>query len=442
MNITYLVGSKHENYGETGMAHLLEHLMFKGTDQRPGIKSQLRDRGAQYNGTTWFDRTNYFETLTASDENLRWALEMEADRMVNSWIAKKDLDSEMTVVRNEFEMGENSPLRILMQRTAAMAYEWHNYGKSTIGARSDSENVNIERLQAFYRNYYQPDNAVLVVAGKFDEAKALNIIAGTFGAIAKPSRQLPKLYTAEPTQDGERTVNIRRVGDEQLILTVHRVPAGTHPDYAAIVVLQSILGDTPGGRLYKGLVDNKKAAGVVAMDFQLAEPGIVYLGARLRTGQPLAEARQTLLDTIEGAAKEPAGAEEVDRAKTRLLRQIALNLANSENVGIDLSEWASMGDWRMLLIHRDRIKKVTAADVQRVARAYFKSDNRTIGQFIPTAQPDRAEIPDAPDRAALAALVKDYRGTETMAQGEVFDASPASVDARTKRAQLPNGLSW
>ena len=173
VNVTYRVGSLHENYGETGMAHLLEHLVFKGTPKHTNIPQELTAHGARPNGSTWTDRTNYFETFSANDENLRWALDLEADRMVNSFIAKKDLDSEMTVVRNELESGENNPMRVLLERVESTAYLWHNYGKSTIGARSDLENVPIDRLQAFYRKYYQPDNAILVVAGKFDVPKVL-----------------------------------------------------------------------------------------------------------------------------------------------------------------------------------------------------------------------------------------------------------------------------
>ena len=165
VNVTYKVGSRHENYGETGMAHLLEHLVFKGTPKHPNIPQELTERGARPNGSTWTDRTNYFETFAATEDNLRWALDLEADRMVNSFIAKKDLDSEMTVVRNELESGENSPTGVLLDRVMSTAYLWHNYGKSTIGSRSDLENVPIDRLQAFYRTHYQPDNAVLLVAG-------------------------------------------------------------------------------------------------------------------------------------------------------------------------------------------------------------------------------------------------------------------------------------
>ena len=206
VNITYKVGSATENYGETGMAHLLEHMVFKGTPRHPNIPGELTSHGTRPNGSTWSDRTNYFETFSATDENLTWALDLEADRMVNSFIAKKDLDSEMTVVRNEFEMGENSPFDVLLERVMAASYIWHNYGKTTIGARSDIENVPIERLQAFYKNYYQPDNAVLLIAGKFDEQKTLALVDKFFSPIPRPTRALQKIYTVEPTQDGERSV--------------------------------------------------------------------------------------------------------------------------------------------------------------------------------------------------------------------------------------------
>ena len=263
VNITYMVGSKDENYGETGMAHLLEHLVFKGTPNHPNIPQELTEHGARPNGTTWVDRTNYFETFAATDENLKWALDLEADRMINSYIAKKDLDSEMTVVRNEFESGENDPFRILLQRVTSTAYLWHNYGKSTIGSKADLENVPIDRLQAFYRKHYQPDNAVLLVAGKIDEPKTLELINQKFGPTIKPQRVIQPTYTKDPTQDGERFVSLRRVGDVQLAMAAYHLPPGSHGDFAAIDVLTNILGSEPSGRLYKSLVETKKASSLL-----------------------------------------------------------------------------------------------------------------------------------------------------------------------------------
>src|SRR4051812_38072302 len=185
VNITYLVGSRQENYGETGMAHLLEHMMFKGSTRHTDIPKELSDHGARPNGTTTWDRTNYFETFNASEDNLRWALDLESDRMVNSFIKKESLDTEMTVVRNEYEGGENSPPSVLFKRLMSVAYDWHNYGNMPIGARSDIEGVPIERLQAYYRTYYQPDNALLLVAGKIDDAATLKLVQEYFGAIPR-----------------------------------------------------------------------------------------------------------------------------------------------------------------------------------------------------------------------------------------------------------------
>ncbi|MGI9069136.1 MAG: M16 family metallopeptidase [Pyrinomonadaceae bacterium] len=430
VNITYLVGSATENYGETGMAHLLEHLVFKGTPKHPNIPQELTAHGARPNGTTWTDRTNYFETFAATDENLNWALDLESDRMVNSHIARKDLDSEMTVVRNEFELGENSPFGVLLSRTMAASYIWHNYGKTTIGARSDIENVPIDRLQAFYRNYYQPDNAVLLIAGKFDEPKTLALVDKYFSPIPRPKRALQKIYTSEPTQDGERTVTLRRVGDTQLVQAVYHVPAGSHPDYAGVDLIVQILGDTPSGRLHKTLVESKKASSIFGFDFQWRDPSLTIFGAEVRQGGSLEAARDTLTQTIEGIGTNAPTKEEVDRARAQLLKNIDLALNNSDQVGLTLSESIAAGDWRLFFLHRDRLRKITPEEVIQVASRYFKPANRTVGLFIPTPKPDRAEIPATPD---LSAALKDYKGDASVAAGEAFDPSPANIESRTIR---------
>ncbi|MBX2900987.1 MAG: insulinase family protein [Cyclobacteriaceae bacterium] len=438
VNVTYLVGSKHENYGETGMAHLLEHLVFKGTPKYPmNIMKELEDRGGNFNGTTSFDRTNYFEILSATDENLKWALDMEADRMVNSFIAKKDLDSEMTVVRNEFESGENNPIRVLWQRTMATAFEWHNYGKSTIGSRADIENVSIDRLQAFYKKYYQPDNAVLVVAGKFEEAKTLNLINDHFGIISKPVRELSEFYTRDPVQDGERSVTVKRVGDVQWLSVLHKISSGTQADYAPTSVLMEVLSNAPSGRIYKALVDTKKATAIFSIPFQLKEPGATLVFAQVPKDKSIEEARKAMLQTFAELITNPPTKEEVERAKTALLKQIELNFNNPDRVGILLSEYISMGDWRLFFLYRDQLEKVTPEDVLRVAKNYFKEDNRVVGQFIPVNEPSRAEIPAEPD---VNALVKDYKGKAAVAEGEAFDPSPTNIEARTVRSTAPNGL--
>jgi len=437
VNITYMVGSKHENYGETGMAHLLEHLVFKGTPKHPNIPQELTEHGARPNGTTWVDRTNYFETFNATEENLKWALDLESDRMVNSFISKKDLDSEMTVVRNEFESGENDPFRVLMERVQSTAFLWHNYGKSTIGSRADIENVPIEKLQAFYRKYYQPDNAVLTVVGKIDEAKTLQMINEKFGVIPKPAREISPTYTVDPTQDGERSVVLKRVGDIQVTIAAYHIPAGSHPDYAPINVLARILGAQPSGRLYKALVDSKKASFTGAFSYQWKEPGLLMTYAQVLKEKSLDDAKQTMMQTLDGITANAPTQEEVDRAKNELIKNIELMFNSSERIGLTLSESIGAGDWRLLFLTRDRVKEVTLDDVKRVAAQYLKPDNRTVGVFLPTEKPERAEIPATPD---VESLVKDYKGNQNIAAGEEFDPSPANIEKRTTRMKLPNGM--
>ncbi len=437
VNVTYLVGSRHEGYGETGMAHLLEHLVFKGTPDHPQIWKSLQEHGAQFNGSTWLDRTNYFETLAASDDNLDFALKLEADRMVNSFIAKKDLDSEMTVVRNEFEMGENNPRGVLSERVMSAAYLWHNYGKSTIGSREDIERVPIDRLQAFYKKFYQPDNAVLVVAGKFDETKTLARVNELYGRIPKPTRELEKTYTVEPAQDGEREVALRRVGDVQAIDVVYHVCAGAHEDMPALEILTDVLTADQTGRLYKALVQTELATRVSASAPVLHEPGYLEIDAEVRKEKPLDKVRQVLLEVVEGLSKTEITEAEVDRAKNAFARRFDLMLNDSGRVGIRLSESAAAGDWRLMFLHRDRIKKVTPADVKRVAAAYLKSSNRTLGMFSPSKEIDRTIVPPTPD---LVALLKDYRGSEGLAQGEEFEATPANIESRTQRTKTSVGM--
>ncbi len=443
VNVTYLVGSRNESYGETGMAHLLEHMIFKGTAKHPDIPNELTLHGTRPNGSTNFDRTNYFESMKATPENLKWALELEADRMINSFVAvdpKKAADllrTEMTVVRNEFEMGENEPFNVLMERVMETAFIWHNYGKPTIGCRADIENVNIWHLSDFFKKYYQPDNAVLLVAGKFDPEATLALVNATFGPIKKPTRKLEATYTVEPTQDGERSVTVRRVGDTQAVLAAYHMPAGTDPDTAAMAVLGQILGDAPSGRLYKALVEPKKAAVVYAGGDPCREPNLFFAGAMVRPDGNLDEARDILLRTVETVATMTYTPEEVERAKTGIIKQIDLALNQSDRVGIALSEAIAKGDWRTFFLDRDRIKAVTPADVARVAAAYIKPSNRTMGTFIPTPKPERAEIPPVKD---VDAMVKDYKGQEVRSAGEAFDASPAAIDARTVRFATASGL--
>ncbi len=437
VNLTVLTGSRTEGYGETGMAHLLEHMAFKGTPRHPNVPKALRDHGARFNGTTWVDRTNYFETMPATDENLEFGIDLEADRLVNSFVKREDLLSEMTVVRNEFEMGENNPENILGQRLMSAAYQWHNYGKSTIGNRSDIERVPIDRLQAFYHKHYQPDNAVLVVAGNFKPEKALDLIARDFGVLKRPERPLDKTYTEEPPQDGEHAVVLRRVGSVGAAGAVYHIPAGAHEDFAPIEVLTTMLTSQPSGRLYKALVKSRKATQVSAVAYNWHDPGVLEVMAQAEHGTPPEEVRDALVGVMEALPAEKFTDEEVDRARRKLLNSREELMRDPNHVAVTLSDWAAKGDWRLFFLHRDRIAKVTPADVSRVAGRYLLRSNRTAGVFLPTEQPLRAAIPETPP---VAELVKNYQGGKDLTRGEALDPTPENIEKRVQRVTLPSGV--
>lgn len=443
VNITYLVGSGDEGYGETGMAHLLEHLVFKGTPSRPGqtISDELTEHGAGVNGSTWLDRTNYYQSLVAKPGYLEWILDLEADRMMNSNVAQEDLDSEMSVVRNEWERGENSPGRVLSQRVRSVSYDWHNYANTTIGAKADIENVPIERLQGFYRKYYQPDNAVLIIAGKIDVDETLDLVVEKFGSIPRPNRtgmmEIFENYSHEPAQDGQRTVVLERVGDTKLLFMAHHIPSIASPDHAALSALAYIMGAGVNSRLYKNLVESKISTSASANAERFKFPGLFWVSAGLPLDGSFDDAEFALLSTMEEMRESPPTEEELNRYKLAVSNSYKNSASNVMGIASGLSEWSARGDWRLYFIARDRAEKVELDDVQRVAQKYLITSNRTKGYFKPVDDtPPRANVPLNPN---LAELVEGYEGREAVAAGEDFVFSPANIASRTEYRTMSNG---
>ena len=440
VNMTVLVGSRHEGYGEAGMAHLLEHMLFKGTPTHGDIDKELKDRGVlDMNGTTDFDRTNYYETLPATDENLDWNIAMEADRLSNCFIRGEDLFSEMTVVRNEFESGEDSPNDILLQRIMANAYEWHNYGKSVIGNRADIERVPVNRLRAFYKKYYRADNVVLIVAGKFEPEKAMQSAMKHFGSLAVDSTPLEATYTVEPTQDGERIVYLNRVGEVTLLGVAYHVPARAHADSAALTVLEHILGTEPSGRMYQALVKTRQASTVVSMHQAGYDPGMFGCLIQINRDIAVETVRESLSKLLQGIVNDGVTEEEVARAIRDLSNKKEDAQTNTATLAYELSNWVAYGDWRLFFLDRDRIETVKPEDVKRVAAAYFKDSNRTTGIFVPTPEPDRSAIASRPK---IESLVSGYTGRESVSKGEVFEPTPKNIAARTFRGKLDSGMKY
>ncbi|MEK6493716.1 pitrilysin family protein [Myroides odoratimimus] len=441
VNIVYNVGSKHEGYGEKGMAHLLEHMLFKSTTKLGDIKKMLSDKGGQAQGTTWYDRTNYYEIFAASDENLAWALEMEADRMINATILQSDLDKEFSVVRNEFEIGENNPGRVLMERTINTAYLWHNYGLSTIGSKEDIERVKAPQLRRFYEKYYQPDNATLVIAGKFDEAKALKYVEDYFSVIPKPKRVLDEILTVEPAQDGEKFVEVRRAGDSKHIQTLYHTASYADKDFAALVALQSILTNDPSGYLYKDLVETKKVSSLYSFSPTVRDASFILFNFDIPLDK---DQKETLKDIKTALAKIETikyTQEDLDRAKTRISKGLEDLKNNTIRTAINLTEIIGAGDYRLANLYRDNVESLKLEDINRVAKKYFKDNNRTVGMFIPSKDETRVKPTEFLDKD-IKALVENYKGKETAEELRPFEASIANLQKNYSTAKLSNGLKY
>ncbi|MCC9019102.1 MULTISPECIES: pitrilysin family protein [Flavobacterium] len=441
VNIVYNVGSRNEGYGEKGMAHLLEHMLFKSTKNLGDIKKMLSEKGGAANGTTWLDRTNYYEVFPSNDENLKWSIEMEADRMINATILQTDLDKEFSVVRNEFEIGENNPDGVLQERILSSAYLWHNYGKSTIGSKEDIERVKANRLRVFYEKYYQPDNSTLIIAGKFDEKKALQYVGQYFGSIAKPKRVLDKTYTIEPAQDGEKYVELKRAGDSKNIGALYHTAAYADKDYAAIDALGEILTADPSGYLYKSLVETQKISSIYYWQPTTRDASFVYFGVAVPNDKDVVATKELVRAELDKIGSTQYTDEDVSRAKAKIIKQIEGVKNNTISFAINLTEIVGAGDYRLGFLYRDAIEKLTKEDIQRVAEKYFKSNNRTVGVFIPSKDEQRVKPVEYTDEQ-LAAFTKDYKGKALEKEAAPFETSIKNLKQNFVEGKLSNGAKY
>ena len=441
VNIVYSVGSKDEGYGEKGMAHLLEHMLFKSTKNLGDIKKQLSDKGGAANGTTYYDRTNYYEIFPSNDENLKWAIQMEADRMINATILQSDLDKEFSVVRNEFEIGENNPSGVLMEKVFSAAYMWHNYGNSTIGSKEDIERVKAPTLRKFYEKYYQPDNATLIIAGKFDEANALKYIAENFSVLPKPTRQLGGTYTVEPAQDGEKTVELNRSGESKLVSAAYHTAAYADKDYAALAALGEILTADPSGYLYKSLVETQKVSSIWVYAPEVRDAGLMYFNFDVPKDKNLEVTKNLVRTELDKIGSIKYNAEDLGRAKSKLLKQIADNKNNTVSFAISLTEIIGAGDYKLAFLYRDNVENLSVADIQRVAEKYFKSNNRTLGVFVPSANETRVQPAEfRPEQ--IAALTDNYKGKALEKDVAPFEATIANLKKNVTEGVLSNGMKY
>ncbi len=441
VNIVYNVGSKDEGYGEKGMAHLLEHMLFKSTKNLGDIKKQLTDKGGAANGTTYYDRTNYYEIFPSSDENLKWAINMEADRMINATILQSDLEKEFSVVRNEFEIGENNPSGVLMDKVISTSYLWHNYGNSTIGSREDIERVKAPTLRKFYEKYYQPDNATLIIAGKFEEDNALKYIAENFSIIPKPARELGSTYTVEPSQDGEKTVILNRAGESKIIAAAYHTAAYADQDFAALAALNEILTGNPSGYLYKSLVETQIISSLWAYSPETRDPGVMYFNFDLPKEKNVFLTEKLVKAELDKVATNNYTEADLQRAKSKLLKQISDIKNNTIDYAIALTEIVGSGNYKLAFLYRDHVENLKLADIKRVADKYFKSNNRTVGVFVPTSNEIRVKPAEfSPNQ--IAALTANYKGKTLEKEAAPFEASIANLKKNLTEGTLSNGMKY
>jgi len=371
-------GSKLEGYGETGMAHLLEHMLFKGAGSRKNIKEDLTALGASWNGTTNADRTNYFETLSSDPEKLDEVIRLEADRFIHAKFTKADLDSEMTVVRNELENSERNPSRLVMDALARNTFIWHGYSRSTIGARTDIENTSYEALRAFHRKHYRPDNAALIVSGNFDVQRVVALTTKLFSAAKNPSTAKPRNWTFDSPQALTQRSELYASVGTTVVASAWKLPGLSERDAHALDLAVTAVCDADWGSLRKELVTNRGLA-VTASCSTSTEADYSRLMAFAKAGQD-ADAQtlsNELIRHIQDMANKGVTQEQLERARLSEMNQIERAFDSHESIARIVSQYEVAGDWRLMFWVRDVVKSLQLEEANAALKKWVVATNRS-----------------------------------------------------------------
>lgn len=437
MNLVYQVGSRHEGAGEAGMAHLLEHMIFKGTEAVPDPKREFTDRGMRWNGTTSYDRTNYYAQFNADRRDQRWMLDWFADTMTHIRITADKLDSERPVVINEMQSSENRPQRVLQQQLMSTAYAFHPYGRTVIGNESDLAGVQPAQLQDFYRRYYRPDNAVLIVTGQFNEQETLADVVAAFGKVATPPGNVSQPYTLDRAQQGEREVTVRRSGGIPLLSVAYHMMAGAAREAVALSALTVMLTRQPDGPLYEALVKSGLAVSTYGYAFALHDPGLLQFGATLADESRRTEVWEKMRQIVEQEL--PLSEESLARTKKDFANSQRELMESPESLGLALTDAVALGDWRLLFAQADWMQELTLEEITTVARKYLVRDNRTLAWYLPTENAVRAP---QPERVDVEKLLADHVWRQQTAFVADFPLTPQSIEDRVISGQLAGGLRY
>lgn len=437
MNLVYRVGSRHEGPGEAGMAHLLEHMLFKGTEAVADPKKEFTRRGMRWNGTTSYDRTNYYAQFAADQQDQEWLLDWFADTMVNIRVTAEQLDSERPVVRNEMQSSENRPERVLHQQLMGAAYEFHPYGRTVIGNESDLASMQPGQLQAFYHRYYRPDNAVLIITGQIDEQQMLADVARAFGKVPRPEAPILEPYTLDRAQQGEREIKLRRSGGIPLLSAAYHMMPGAAREAVALSAFTVMLTRQPDGPLYEALVKPGIAVSVYGYPIALHDPGLLQFGATLADESRREEAWQKIREMLEGPP--PLTEASLARTKQDFANSRREVMESPESLAIALTESVALGDWRLFFAQADWMQELTLEEITAVARQYLVRDNRTLAWYLPTEQPLRAP---APARVDIAKLLADHPWRQQSGFVADFALTPQSIEERVVTGKLAGGLQY
>ncbi|MFZ6871670.1 M16 family metallopeptidase [Undibacterium sp. Di27W] len=434
IGMTYLVGSRNEGAGQTGYAHLLEHMLFKGSKNYPQLSKQMNEKGMHSNAMTFPDRTHYFANFEANDSELDWILSLEADRMQNARILKSELDTEMTVVRNELERRENNAHDTLKRRVQSVAFDWHGYGHSVIGEKSDIENVNIESLQQLYHQYYRPDNVVLLVAGKFDTGMVLKTISREFGRIPAPQSALPNIPTIEPAQQGERQIILRKKENADAVILAYHLPSLLHPDHVSLKFAAFMISASRELRNEAG--DIFPANPGVGFHLEgTAQNGLIFFSHTNSPGSLDENSAKGLTKVIETFGKNTWPQQELDFIKNKYMNGFSASMNDPRFLNFWISEYIAAGDWRSMFLEKDRMVSMTSEQIQKAALRYFVRENRTTGILLSEEKSTDSSIPPVPTASEA---LKEFSHRDEYATVAEFNTSAEHIQQSTRRLKIGN----
>jgi zinc protease len=383
--VWYKVGSRNERLGKTGMSHLLEHMMFKGSKKYgPKQFSQTVQRnGGNDNAFTSKNYTAYFETFAA--DRIGISLDLESDRMVDLLLDPKEFLSERAVVMEERRMRtDDDPSSTMVEQMMATAFLAHPYQWPVIGWMADLGNITRDDLYDHYRTYYAPNNATIVVVGDFETKKLMAQIEKYFGTLPR-GPNVPSVGAIEPVQLGERRITVKKEAELPAIFIGYHTPNLKHPDSFALEVLQGILSSGKSSRLYKSLVYEKQIALYAGGDYDnvAADPNLFYVYAGVMPGKKTEDVEKALYAEIEKLKAEPATDEELQKAKNQTESGYIMGQDSVFFQAMLLGQYETVASWKLLEKYLDGVRSVTKEDVQRVAKEYFIEDNRTVGILVP-----------------------------------------------------------